>query len=430
MNSTDRSDNPRTPLFRQEAIDAQKPRQFGTVLIVPRRSAWAMAVFSIAVFGGLIAFVTLGSYTRRVTVAGQLVPAGGVIRIQTPQPGVVLERRIEEGQWVNKGDVLYVLTSDRPGLGLEDLQGKIGARVGERRQSLELEIERNRTVMRDELDSLKRRSALQSDEAVAIRQMIEQQRARLLMAEQTRARYQELADKDYVAREQLVQKELDVSEQQSRLKTLERDLLATRREQAATLRDIDSTGTRYRNQISLLERSISLADQESTEVESRRRVIITAPEAGRATVVIAEPGHAVDVSRSLAMLVPEQAGLEARLYAPSRAIGFVKSGDTVLLRYQAFPYQKFGHQRAVVKSVSAAVVATADLPAFPLPDALPGEPVYAVTAALEAIPVLAYGQPVSLRAGMRVDADIVQETRPLYEWVLEPLYSVTGRLRK
>ncbi len=416
-------------LFRQEAIDGQTPRQFGEILVVPRRSAWAMALFSLVVCVGLIAFIAYGSYTRRVTVAGQLVPAAGVIRIQTPQPGVVLERRVTEGQLVNKGDVLYVLTSDRPGMQLEDLQGQIGAQVGARRESLQLEIERNRKVMREELDSLARRSKLQLDEVAVTRQLIEQQRARLTLTEANRARYKELADKDYVPMEQLLQKDLELSEQQSRLKGLERDLLALQREQAATLREIDSTTIRYRNQISLLERSISLADQESTEVESRRRVIITAPEAGRATVVIAEPGHAVETTRVLAMLVPEQTGLEARLYAPSRAVGFVKPGDPVLLRFQAFPYQKFGHQRGLVKSVSNAVVAPADLPAFAMPDVLPGEPVYAVTVVLEEQQIKAFGKPVALRAGMRVDADIVQETRALYEWLLEPLYSVSGRLK-
>ncbi|MEI0692988.1 HlyD family secretion protein, partial [Pseudomonas aeruginosa] len=42
--------------------------------------------------------------------------------------------------------------------------------------------------------------------------------------------------------------------------------------------------------------------------------------------------------------------------------------------------------------------------------------------------VTAYGQPRPLQSGMLLNADILQDTRRLYEWVLEPLYSLTGKL--
>ena len=58
-----------------------------------------------------------------------------------------------------------------------------------------------------------------------------------------------------------------------------------------------------------------------------------------------------------------------------------------------------------------------------------GEPVYAITVELAGQTINANGQPRPLQAGMRVDADIFQETRKLYEWLLEPLFSVTGRVQ-
>jgi membrane fusion protein len=42
--------------------------------------------------------------------------------------------------------------------------------------------------------------------------------------------------------------------------------------------------------------------------------------------------------------------------------------------------------------------------------------------------VRAYGTPEALRPGMRVEADILGERRKLYEWLLEPLFSLTGEL--
>jgi membrane fusion protein len=57
------------------------------------------------------------------------------------------------------------------------------------------------------------------------------------------------------------------------------------------------------------------------------------------------------------------------------------------------------------------------------------EPVYRVTVDLARQTAMAYGQPVPLQPGMRVEADVMIETRHLIEWVLDPLYSLTGKLK-
>jgi hypothetical protein len=95
-------------------------------------------------------------------------------------------------------------------------------------------------------------------------------------------------------------------------------------------------------------------------------------------------GQAVDGTRALLNLVPADAKLEARLYAPSRTVGFVRPGDTVLLRYQSFPFQKFGQPEGVVTSVSNNAVTSTELAGFQIPDVPPGEPVYAIVVRLKA----------------------------------------------
>jgi membrane fusion protein len=81
-----------------------------------------------------------------------------------------------------------------------------------------------------------------------------------------------------------------------------------------------------------------------------------------------------------------------------------------------------------VVSVSNNAVPSTELAGFALPNLPPGEPVYALTVALQRQTVLAYGEPQALATGMRVDADVLQERRRLYEWMLEPLYSITGKM--
>ncbi len=417
-----------TKLFRDAVLKARSARSLGQIILTPRASTTWMVIISTVLGVAVVAFLTLSTYTRRATVTGQLVPSAGVIRVHTPQAGVVQEKGVVEGQLVKKGDVLFVLSSDRQGSGTKEIQADIGQQVDERRRSMQAEIERNRSAEAGEISHLERRAATLRAEGQSIQRQIEQQRIRLKLAEDARKRYQGLADQDFIAREQLFQKEAELTEQQSRLQALERDALVSQRELSTTVREIENTRVRYVNQSALLQRGISSAQQEMTEVEAKRRVVITAPEAGRATLVSADVGQSVDGSRPLLNLVPANARLEARLYAPSRTVGFVRPGDTVLLRYQSFPFQKFGQPEGVVTSVSNNAVTSPELAGFQIPDVPPGEPVYAIVVRLKDQNVTAYGKAWPLSAGMRLDADILQETRRLWEWMLEPLYSVTGSM--
>lgn len=173
-------------------------------------------------------------------------------------------------------------------------------------------------------------------------------------------------------------------------------------------------------------------DQNLIESEAKRRIVVTAPEAGIVTAAIADVGQSVDTSRPLASVVPGGAHWQAHLFVPSAAIGFVRVGEPVRVRYQAFPYQKFGQYPATVVSIARTALSATELANDGGPAATPGEQrdatFYRVIVALDAQHVTAYGAKQPLQAGMTLQADILQERRRLYEWVLEPLYSLTGKL--
>ena len=125
-------------------------------------------------------------------------------------------------------------------------------------------------------------------------------------------------------------------------------------------------------------------------------------------------------------VLPDGSSLEAHLLVPSNAIGFVAPGDRVKLRYQAFPYQKFGQGEGEVLRVSRSALSPGELSALAL-GREGAEPLYRVVVGLKRQSVLAYGKEEPLKPGMLVEADVLGETRKLWEWVMEPLFSVAGR---
>jgi membrane fusion protein len=243
-------------------------------------------------------------------------------------------------------------------------------------------------------------------------------------------RYEGLFKQDFVSRDELLAKEADVAEIRSRQQGNRRDMLALERDLAATQRDLESQRARFGNQRSEFDRAILTTRQEFTELEAKRRVVVTAPADGKITLMQADVGQSVESGRPLAQLVPSSSQLTVRLYAPSRAAGFVRVGAPVLLRFDAYPYQKYGQQTGKVISVSTAAMGAADIQGFVPRTDVTGEPLFAITVSLPEQALGTVAQPLPLQSGMRVEADLLHETRRLYEWILEPLYAARSRLEK
>ena len=151
---------------------------------------------------------------------------------------------------------------------------------------------------------------------------------------------------------------------------------------------------------------------------------IVAPAGGVLTVDLATIGQSVTPSQPLAVIQPDGAALQVHLFAPSRAVGFVKPDDRVNLRYQAFPYQKFGQQDGRVRSIARTALSATELASLNLPQQDQNEPLYRIVVEPRRQAIDLYGHPTPLQAGMTVDAYVLQETRAIYEWMLEPLLSV------
>lgn len=418
------------PLFRRAALDAQKPKSCGEILLVRPLSYRLLSLAALVSTLAIVALFTWGSYTKRSSVTGQLVPSAGLLRIYPPQTGIVGKKLVAEGQSVKAGDTLYLISSERQSSTLGSVFASVSEQLGARKESLTGELERTRQLQREEQEGLTRQVAALRSELEKIDSLLEGQRARVALAEETSNRYQSLLEKDYISREQRQQKREELLDQQTRLKSVEREQIALRRELGTRQESLAALRFKHENQLAQIERVISSTSQELSESEGRRMLAITAPIDGTATAVVAEVGQAVDGRRPLLSIVPAGSRLEAQLYAPSRAVGFVRPGAQVLMRYQAYPYQKFGHARGTVVSVARTALPGSEISSLLAPgvEAQGSEPLYLISVALEQQSINAYGVAQPLQAGMLLEADVLQESRKLYEWVLEPLFSLSGKL--
>ena len=417
------------PLFRAEALTAARTQSLGAIVLVGPLSfatlTGAAALFACAI----VAFLIFGSFTQRSTVSGQLVAEAGLVRVYAPQAGIVLERHVLEGQSLKSGDPLFVVSTERSSAANVDTQALISERVRSRENALQAEIQNTRTLQQRESEDLDHKAAGLQSELAQLQSQIQDQRERLRLSEDAVGRYQELKDKDLISGEQLRQKMAEMLDQRVHWESLVRDQINLQRELDAARAAHSKLSLEQQNQISQITRTLASTSQEYAESEAKRRLTVPAPESGTATAVLANPGQWVDGTKPLMSIVPSGAQLHAELYAPSRAVGFIRPGDTVLIRYQAYPFQKFGHQKGVVESVSRTSLRPDELAAIGAPgNSASAEASYLITVKLVSQSVMAFGQAQPLQPGMLLEADILREKRHLYEWALEPLYSLSGKL--
>jgi len=408
-------------------MDNRRSKWLGDVVLARPLSFSVLCIGAAACALLVLLFMWLGSYTKRSTVMGQLVPDSGLIKIHPQQAGIVSQKLVDEGQQVTRGQVLLVLSSQRRDVDGGDTQAAISAGIAQRQASLEEELRKTERLQHDERAALGKKIDGLTNESSKIGSQLEGQVSRVKLAEEAVARAQQLVATNFISREQLQQKQAELLDQRNRQQSLERDQIATQRELAAHRDDLASLPLRAANELAQLRRVIGNAVQELAESEAKRSFAITAPESGIVTAIAAERGQAVDPGRPMMSLVPANARLRAELYVPSRAIGFIRTGSPVLLRYQAFPFQKFGHGRGAVGTVSKIALPVGELNALAASGGS-GEPLYKITVDLAAQSMNAYGKAELLQAGMLLEADVLQERRRLYEWVLEPLYSITGKI--
>ena len=415
-----------TSIFRREALQAQQTSWIGEIQLV-RPLSLALLTGGVALSVLAVgAFLALGEYTRKVHVTGVLVPDRGVIRLVPPQAAVVLERRVAEGASVRAGDVLFVLSLDRAAAS-GDTQATVQRTLAERSKSLGDAAQQQQALLASQLAALdRRRSDLQRERGAldAESALLSQ---RIVLAQQAQARLESLRGENFISAAQVQAKAEELLGLQAQRQAHERQRSAHERDIAAVEAQRRELPLQAGARIGELERERAELAQKSAESEAQRSLLIRAPQDGVVSAVLASPGQTVTAASALASLVPAGSALQAHLYAPSSAVGFLRPQQPVLLRYHAFAYQKFGHQQGRIEQVSLAPLQASEMAGQPWAGTS-REPMYRITVALERQQMPAYGALQPLAPGMQLDADVPIERRKLYEWLFEPVLGMAGRV--
>ena len=414
-----------------------------------------VAGLALVLAGALLAFGAWGKVARKVRVPGVLMPQWGTVELSPAISGVLLEQRVKEGDWVEQGQVLFVVNTDK-----SSAEGStaslLASHLAQRRSTLlaerasRLAQNRQREVhLADRIHSLSVETAQATQEHALAKRRVE-------LAQKTSARFEQMAAEGFVSDIQAQSKQEELIDLQARLENTLRNGLALSREQNAAEADLALLQKQLAIDLLQLERNLASLDQETAEFQSRKTSSVLAPQAGQVSTVHLSLGALAQAGQTIASLVPRTTSLVsshmsshlssqmstyapdpsahtlvAALFAPTRTAGFIQPGQEVWLRLAAYPYQKFGLAKGRVLKVSGTPIAPQDLPhgqgTALMASTQSKEPLYRIQVELASQHVMAFGQAHSLRPGMTLDADVIHDVRGIWEWVFEPLLAIHAR---
>ena len=404
-------------LFRKEVLDKQSSKHLGDVFVATPLSFWAITLLIATMIGGLVAFAVFGEYARKERVSGVLVPNAGLVDIVPTRPGNYEEIFVSLGDQVQKGDPLFRLKND---VELSD-----GVRLS---QALLDQMQKEKSNLEDQLKQLPEDYRLRRDRLT--KQFTEKQNEaeRYVERIKTQQRSVDLEEGLFLKMQSLLDDEaasaLEVATAENRFLTAKQNLQSlenTRGNILSEMSDIESQLALLPNaqdqDVRELQNRISAIEQRIISNGANTDSLIKAPVSGSVATLTAKPGQQTYGDRAALTILPENAALEAELYVPTRAIGFVKKGQKVRLLYDAFPYQKFGFFNGEIREVSKTVI-----PGDELANASDiGEAVFLVRVAIEKQSILAAGESIALQSGMSLSADLILEDRKIWEWAFDPL---------
>ena len=399
--ATNSEDLSRTPNPDKPFLDVTPPHW------AARGLAYAIiAIFVVAVIASIVI-----KLPETVTANFVLTPTGGADPIKATRQGVVNHVFVTEGLEVNKGDLIATLRSDQTGDRAAELMTVQTQLAGAGESFANAKDKFAAQTLAEEQEARKLAARVEHLDGV-----VTFKKQQLNLVKQLEASDEKLYREGIVSRVQLAGRQLEVAELAAELERLLAEqtearvgIEKVRSESAVRQADFKEIQRTFKESAATGEIRIAalrsgLAGSDGNEIR------LTAPCSGTILRMhVKNTGAVLHEGEMVAELVCSGETLQAELAIPESGLGKLKTGQGVKLKYDAFPYQRYGVKYGRVSWLSPAAT-----------DSTEGSTFRAHVDIAEK-QLMVQGQSRPLIAGMSGKAEIVVGNRSLIQFVLEPL---------
>lgn len=404
-------------LYRPEAVKHFRERLYGEVRLGMAETHWAITALIALLLLGLLATLFGVHYTRRQTVAGWLQPDLGRLELRADEAAVVDAVMVREGDAVRAGQPLLLLRTAKSSRDGSPAHTALQAALQKEAQQLHLQQVQARAQEALQQKRLMQDAALLQQEIAHLHLQLQTQQKRVDIAQQQQQQSLALVRQGFSPQQEAQKMEALWLEQSQAWNELQQRLLSKQQDLTLREHELKRLPMEQASQQAALEERLANVQQRLAEADQHQQWAITAPMEGQVLRLAIKRGQSCLESGLLAELMPQGARLEAELFAGSAAITGLQPGAPVRLRLDAYPHEKFGSLQGRLLQIEPSSSPLSPETLAQLPAGVPHGPVYKLRVSLAP-------QPLPLRSGMSLQADVSLERRRLIEFLLTPLLAL------
>ena len=406
-------------LFREEAQQHAQNGSIGSLVLDSQFTLTLVAYASAVIFSVAMYFVLTADVARKTQISGAVVPVNGAVGVRSLLDGTVVGVQVGEGQRVKAGQVLFEVSTQRGDRSNAAREGRIEGLLTSRKQSLAEQARLQSQQDANDMLALAHRISSLDVEIDRLGQQVQLQQERIKLAESDLSRNTQLEKAGFMSGAKTRALTADLLDQKLKGEDLAHQQASARIDRDDVQSRLAALRNKAQQDARSAERDTTEIDQAMIEREENKLVQVVAARDGVLSGVTVEVGQPVIANQVLATLLPADGVLGVTLYAPPDAIGNVKVGMPVKIRYHAFPYQKYGQFPGVVQEISQVALRQEDLPCFES-GATRGRDFpykFRIRVALKGQTVRVGNADEALKPGTTVDATVMGETRKVYQLI-------------
>ncbi|WP_343529351.1 HlyD family secretion protein [Yokenella regensburgei] len=422
-------------MFRKDAIANRKMKWRGRAILLPGIPFWTVATGSLLFIAAFLLFIIEGTYTRRVNVVGEVTTWPRAVNIYSGVQGFVVNQFVHEGQMIRKGEPVYqidVSKSTRSGVVSENQRRDIESQLV-RVDNIIQRLEESKKIT---LDSLEKQRLQYSEAFQRSSDIIRRAQEGINIMQSNMENYRHYQARGLINKDQLTNQVALYYQQQNNLLGLSGQNEQNALQLTSLESQIQTQAADFDNRIYQMELQRYELQKELVETDVGGEIVVRALSDGRIDSMSVTIGQMVNPGDSLLQVIPKNIeNYYLILWVPNDVVPYLKSGDRVNLRYEAFPAEKFGQFQATVTTVTRTPASTQEMLTYhgaPKNTLDASVPWYKVIVKPEQQSIVYAGKSLPLENGMKAKSTLFLEKRKIYQWMLSPFYnmkhSATGPL--
>ncbi|HED3415654.1 TPA: HlyD family secretion protein, partial [Klebsiella michiganensis] len=340
-------------LYRKEAIEHKKNHWKGKALLLAGIPAWLVTLLASLFLIALVLSLIFCTFTQRVDVRGEVITLPHSVNVFAPQQGFVVNQHAKVGDIVNKGQPLYELDVSR-----NTINGNVSAAqievINEKIANAEDIISKLTRNKSETLTALDKQIKTTSASLAETNRMLATTQVGLNKMFTNLSSYDKYLKDGLITKDQYNYQHSLYFQQQSAYQSLVTQKMQLESQLTQTNSDKITKAADFDNQISSQHNQINDYKNQLVESNANGNLIIKATTNGKIESLAVTKGQMVENGSSLAQIKPTgDIEYYLILWLPNNTIPYVKPGDTINIRYDAFPADKFGQFPGKVISISS-----------------------------------------------------------------------------